>query len=810
MKLLNLRLHPFAGIVDRTITLHGGLNVLEGPNEYGKSTAIHALWHALHTPTHLTPVKMTRVIGRWYPQPGGDHARLTLGFEAEGRRWTLEKTWGAGGNSRLQGEGVPAVADADGVQEKLAELLRLNEATWRHVLFTNQAELAQTVDALRHGASSLDDVHGLLAGAAVIPGDIPADRLLGTVVQRVDSHFGRWDAQINGPTAGRGINNPWRNGAGPVLEAYYGQEGVRSVLEGVVRHEKELDAVHNRIRALSTRLANDAEFVKQGKLLRHGLSQRGMLEEKIARLSTEETNLMSIMTAWPGADQVIKAREDEQTRLGESLQRLDAEIGNARKHAAAVTLRKGHQRLTDAQVALEESQRRLAAVKAVPVESLQELRQVEQRITQQNIQIAAQKLAAKIESVDLRTVTMPRGSEALETIPFRAGEKWEGEAAGRITVEANGLRVTVQSGHEDVDALFAKLLAAIARQNELLEALGHESLTAAESAAKSREEMAREVKTREQLHAGALQGKSLEQWSAEMAELATLPATRDLAVLEQERDGLVNQRSQLNAAGNQEREKVMRWSREYTDISTLMTKVIAAKTELQQSQQALGSLPSLPDGYRTVAAYLLDLDARERSHEDLKEQLNTANVERSRLEAVTPERSAEDLRAELELKQREFQRQLAEGHALLRIRAKLEGIIVQQGSADPLQRLREAVSRHFQSLTDGRYTEVKIEGSAPVEVNGTVRLTTKLLSQGTLSSLALATRLALAELYLRDDDGFIVLDDPFTDMDPGRREAAAKALGIFARRCQVLFLTCHPLHREELERTAEAEVVMVG
>ena len=65
MKLLSIRLHPFGGTTDRTITLHDGLNVLEGPNEYGKSTLTHALWHALHTPTNLTPAKLVKILGRW-------------------------------------------------------------------------------------------------------------------------------------------------------------------------------------------------------------------------------------------------------------------------------------------------------------------------------------------------------------------------------------------------------------------------------------------------------------------------------------------------------------------------------------------------------------------------------------------------------------------------------------------------------------------------------------------------------------------------------------------------------------------------
>ena len=70
---------------------------------------------------------------------------------------------------------------------------------------------------------------------------------------------------------------------------------------------------------------------------------------------------------------------------------------------------------------------------------------------------------------------------------------------------------------------------------------------------------------------------------------------------------------------------------------------------------------------------------------------------------------------------------------------------------------------------------------------------------------ALATRLALSELYLKGMDGFFLLDDPFTDMDSSRRAAAVQAIGSFAENHQVLFFTCHPEHAGELQSLAGAK-----
>jgi len=809
MKLLSIRLHPFGASVDRPFTLQQGLNVVEGPNEFGKSTLVHALWHALQTPTHLTPARLRDTMGRWYPLPAGDHARVTLRFEAEGRTWTLEKTWGAGGASRLQADGEAAMADPAKVQEKLRALLRLNAATWQQVLFTKQAQLATTVRELAANGATLDDVHALLQGAAAIPGDIPAERLLGTLDERINAHFSRWDPHTQGPEGGRGITNPWRNKLGPVVEAYYGNETLRAEYDSVVAYEHALDAANSRIARLQDELDKDAAFIAEGRTLRDGLSKRTGLEERVARLTNTVQQLMAIVTAWPGAEQVLTAKNEEHARLGTTLEQLEVELANARKQAQAQALREGYQRLTDARTAWEEARKQLAAQPAVDPQALQELRQLEQQLAELRIRIEAQKLVARLESNGDRTVMLQRGTGAPEPLALTPGQPWEGTAAGRLTVEVDDLRLSVQSGLEDVDALFGKLRTAEQRQTELLAALGRNSLAEAEAAAKAHEEQQRVVKNKADLHQAALQGRTAEAWEAEVKALAQLPATRDIAVLEREQSNLLAERAKLKTEVDTKRREIEQWKLDHESVEKLMEKVLERKGELKAAEQELEGLPALPAGFAAVDDYLRALTAREQAQESVKQQLEAAQQERARLEGATPARTAEDLRAELDLKEREFQRRLAEGQALLRIRTRLEAVIAQRGDGDPLQGLTEAIGRQFSALTNGRYTGVQLHGTAPTQVNGAAALSTDLLSQGTLGSLALATRLALAELYLKDDNGFLLLDDPFTDMDPARRTAAAHAIGDFAQQRQVVFLTCHPEHAKELQEVAGGSAVVV-
>jgi exonuclease SbcC len=178
MIIRKIRLHPFAGTSDRVFNFSDGLNVLSGENEFGKSTLYNALQEVLFMGTNLTPSVLRNWGNRWFPKPGGDHARVSLTFEAEGKTWHLEKVWGAGQQSLLREEGGNSLADPAGVAEKIRSLLKWNEATWKKVLFTRQSELAKTIDELGENLlDEIDDLETRLKGMAAIPGDVPAEQM---------------------------------------------------------------------------------------------------------------------------------------------------------------------------------------------------------------------------------------------------------------------------------------------------------------------------------------------------------------------------------------------------------------------------------------------------------------------------------------------------------------------------------------------------------------------------------------------------------------------------------------------------------
>jgi len=796
MKILKIRLHPFAGVNDRSTELNDGLNIIEGPNEFGKSTLNNALWHALFTPTNLPPAKRRDIMGRWLPKPAGDHAKVMLEFEADGQAWTLEKCWGAGASSRLVSDKSPPIAEPSAVQNRLLEMLRLNEATWRHVLFVNQAQLNRTIEELRKHAEAVDDLQPLLAGASAVAGDVAAEKIYQAVKDRLDSHFSRWDTKTGGPENGRGIENPWKTNVGPLLLAYYALEYVRRDLKDVRLHEEKIDGLNSRISELQTRLDVDRDFVTKGREMQDGLASRGGLEEKTRRLEGELEILRSVFKDWPGARTVIDAKKGELERVKKTIVNLNAELKNAKKRAEAAEVRSAYGRLEQERAKWKSAQKNLEESKDVPAGQLSELTCLEKEISDLRIKIEAQKLNSKIEATSPVTVRIIRGPEAAEDLALDATESWEGQADGKLIVETPGLKMTVISGTGDMNSLFKQLESAKQLRTKILESIGHESLSSAESSAVAYRKCSGEERLARVAYDAALQGLSEEEWAQKMVGLDAIPETRSIDDIENELGELRGRESQFGVEIENQQKQVDGWVSEYNDTETLTTKILGIAGELKNANNELSALPPLPEGFESVANFLAEFRKKEAEQVKIENEVNGLNNEKARLEGGAPSQSAEELYEKLEAKKREFERMQDTGQSLQRILDKLQQILADRGNKNPMEGLEKAIADYFRHMTLGKYQGIRLEGTAPVEVVGPLTLEAEMLSQGTLGSLALATRLALADFYLGDLPGFLVLDDPFTDMDPARRHAAGQCLGEFAGKRQVLFFTCHPEHQK--------------
>jgi hypothetical protein len=256
--------------------------------------------------------------------------------------------------------------------------------------------------------------------------------------------------------------------------------------------------------------------------------------------------LKEIMTAWPGAAQVIQGKETALAGINQDLTALEIELKNARKRSQAEQLRASHGRLTIAKNDWQHAANHLAESKAVAPELLTELKRLEKKIQELGIQIAAQKLTAKLESTTPLSVTVQRGTGDPETITLTPSEPWQNQAEGIFHLEYQDLKLSVESGTGDVKALFTDLEAHQNRQAEILDTLGHENLADVQAADTDHQKRTIEETAKKGLYHAALQGRSEEDWATDMAALADLPETRSVEVLENEKNLLVERKAALD------------------------------------------------------------------------------------------------------------------------------------------------------------------------------------------------------------------------------------------------------------------------
>jgi len=290
--------------------------------------------------------------------------------------------------------------------------------------------------------------------------------------------------------------------------------------------------------------------------------------------------------------------------------------------------------------------------------------------------------------------------------------------------------------------------------------------------------------------------KSFDQIKEQAEALLAIPSTRSLDDIQTAFRAESSASSEATVEFNSNKDQIDLWVTTYTDFGNLSVSYANSNATFNTLASEIAAIPALPEGFENAADYIKELNKLVEIQETQAESNNQLinNLTRIQTQLDNFETDALSLEAELESLQEKFERKLQEYKALELAERKLKQII-EQNPHNPFADFETETSSIFASLTGNRYTEILREGEAPVAVKmNNNEIPTDLLSGGTAASLGLAVRLAYAKLYLKDLDGFFILDDPFTEMDEERRLMATETLTQFASKKQTFFFTCHPAH----------------
>lgn len=799
MKLKTIRLHPFGRLADESWNLEQPLVVIHGPNEQGKTTLRQAIFHALFTPTDQTKTQLGKTVEPWLPRPAGDHAAVTLEFEHDGGIWVLEKRWGADASSTLRlASSSTAFRDSAKVEEQLRAMLAHNEATFRHVLFTGQAELEQTLAAIDQNVAHLRDVRDLLKAGAGAAGDVDEQLLRRMLDKKIADAFGRWNDERGRPEQQngqeKGLTNRWKRGSGQIVEAWYTWQDVVARHDQVVELERSIDAVNLEVAAQERILAEATRFVEQYGHLRNDLTERGQLEERLARLEGEARSLGEVFQRWPAAEAAITAWSQRQPEVVRSHQSLQTELADAQKQRDGEAIRRSFQAIQAAKKAWEQADEAAASLPDPGKERVALIDRLQVAITAAENKLAARTLTWRIETAVPGDVRVERGIEPAETLAVNH-DGLAGSAEARVKVVAGGVTLSVESGDDDNEELFQSLVTGRRRLADELAACNAKTRDDVVVMAEKRRAADAAVKEKQAAFMGSLGGQPFAAWEAAVQALENLPKTRDIAAIESELERLRGQATKDELECAQHRTSLDAWREAYGDQEALGDKLLVAKGNIKAVKERLGSLAPLPKEFETFAALLARLDEAQRTQLHAQERLTETKTRRGELTTTLGDDRSQELAEEAEAAGRKFARARAEGRAYKRIREELDRITAEV-EHDPLAAFGDRVAAIFSRITGGQATlEFSDNSQLPARVvRGPVSLPPERLSHGGGGALALAVRLGMAEAYLAQGGGFLMFDDPLVHFDTGRMAVAADVLRELSETVQVIVFTCHDHH----------------
>ena len=818
MTLARARVAVFAALRDLDVGFVPGLNLVVGENEAGKSTLYAAIRHMLLTPTRLTRGRFDRELGRYLPRPDGNELEGELTIWADrspSRVVVFRKRWGGDPRSVLTLPDGTAVSGEE-AESRVTAMLPVRAGTWATLFLIGQAELDATLERLVAAQESRDEVTGVLRRAQEETGGVLVEAFERELAARSARLFSRWDRERDRPEGGRGIERPWSKGVGELLRVWYARERTRRELEETLGAEQALEEAGAVLAAAQERLGSIEEFVDRHRNALDSLRRSSALRTQIDAQADALENLRAAVRRWPVLLEELRLADERLAAAAREVEAGEAGLSRAAERRTRAARRERYERALGARREADRIREQLASIAPLDETAVKELRAAEGLCAELRARLSVGTIRLGVTFTDHTVVDILRDDEPPVPAEAAAGRRLEAEAHRRIEIRAESVRLEAESGDEPYDDLHSHLEQARRERETIAAALGVESAEEAAERRRERAALERELAGAERRCGEVLADEPFETLREEFAAAGgsadaggsgddegpdesalvrtVADATGDLRAAEADKRNLEQEHRQL--------------AERYGTQDALEDRLVEARSRLSALERERDEGVEVPDGFETPEQFLAAYEEREASLASLRTQHREASEAQTDLLARQPERTAEEVRAALHEAEREYERVRRRAEAVERLEAAVAAERAAQ-HADPFEPFARLVSRYLSTASDREYAVIGPGGSpdAPPDSppdsplvpgrfarTGGPELAYELLSQGTRDIVALALRLALAETALGGADAPLLLDDPLVDMDPRRREAAARAVAAYAGSRQVLLFTCHPEH----------------
>ena len=789
----SVKCNNFAGIIDKEINFDSGLNIIIGDNEAGKSTVIELMYHILYQNAKM--LKKDEGFKLNYFTSSVKHGYVsqidgTLTFHTKNGEFVLKKQWDGGkGKASISYKDIFITTD-DVVKEIVDKELVYGKGIFDEIVFPSQRRKGTIIQDLfphkKRGKNDYKtDIVSAVNKAVMNLGGIPIDLIEDKILKIIEKYGERWDIHNEEPEGGecsRGLWNKWavaksaaadRGEKAVVLRAYYDYKEAEMDYDSYKSCCQSFDEYKNELKKIDIEIDNLKGRIEQYRSIKSSLDQSMQFHDIIKETESLIAKYDQDILDWSETSEAIK------------------ELRVARNSLSYKKMCDKYQQVSSIDMEVASLVSDLSDIKYISEELLDEIEEKIRLLSILQDKCMGISFNANISNGDKSGITVRNTIDGKMIVADGNTYHIKGPVTININTET---AISLYPENIDVHDVKSQINNIIEYLNENAPGLTLKDVQNLRNKNKKYCDIQSKIEMLNNKKVLCLENNTWE----ELAESYNNPPDKILTDVELEYLNDKYNNKSFEIVIKEAEVKMNTFVNIYGSIQSLRDKIKDNQMIINAYREKLKMLDSIPEIFKGIS----NSQEYEKNLYDLYAELNNKRDDirdsmRWDMETIDKGKSGcydEALKASKEryikvLNEYKSWRYIYDVYR--QTRDEVQGI--------PMQDVADNFRKYLSEISSGRLNLVSVSDDMEIALNSNDHaMRYELLSEGTKNTVALAFRLALLEHLYPDGGGLAIFDDPFTDMDKNRATMACNMVKEFAKKNQVIFITCDSKYKKML------------